>query len=182
MNKKYYVTAAVIGFSMLMAGSAGTIYAAQQKGDSDIQFAGSFFHAQGADSGTLNMDIGYGYYATDNWEIGILQTVGYSFIDDADDQWVASTIPFVNYYIRGLSVNDTFQPFIGAFIGASYNEDDTTGTMGPQVGFKSFINDSTYIMAKYRYEWFFDELAINEIEDTSSDGNHVVTLGVGFVF
>lgn len=181
MNKKNYV-AAVIGFSMLVAGSAGTVYATQKKGDRDIQLGGSFFHAQGADTGTLNLDIGYGYYVTDNWELGILQTGGYSFIDNADNQWVASTIPFVNYYIRGLSNNDTFQPFIGAFIGASYNKNDTTGTLGPQIGFKSFVNDSTYIMAEYRYEWFFDELSINDIEDTRSDGNHAVTLGVGYIF
>ncbi len=129
---------------MLVAGSIGTSHAVQKKGDSDIQFAGSFIHAQGAESGILNLDLGYGYFVTDNWEIGILQTVGYSFIDDADDE--------------------------------------ATGTIGPQVGFKSFITDSTYIMAKYRYEWFFEELSINEVEDTSSDGNHVVTFGVGFVF
>lgn len=182
MNKKYCIAAAFIGFSMLMAGTAVTVNAAQKKGDSDIQLGGGFFHAQGADTGTLNLDIGYGYYVNDNWEFGILQTLGYSFIDDADNQWAASTIPFINYYIRGLSLNDAFQPFIGAFIGASYNENDTTGTIGPQVGFKSYINDSTYIVAKYRYEWFFDEMSINEVEDTSSDGNHVVTLGVGFVF
>ena len=86
MKKRYCVVAAIFGFSMLVAGSVGTAHAAQQKGDSDIQMAGSFFHAQGADSGTLNVDIGYGYYLTDSWELGILQTVGYSFIDDADDQ------------------------------------------------------------------------------------------------
>ncbi|MDY0376553.1 MAG: hypothetical protein RBQ72_12615 [Desulfobacterium sp.] len=38
------------------------------------------------------------------------------------------------------------------------------------------------VVALYRYEWFFDELTINDIEDTSSDGNHVVTIGLGFVF
>lgn len=182
MNKKYRVAVAIIGFSMLVVGSAGTAYAAQKKGDSDIQLGGGFFHAQGADTGVVSLDVGYGYYATDNWEFGILQSLGYSFIDDADDQWTASTIPFVNYYFRGLSENDTFQPFVGAFVGASYNEDDATGTVGPQVGFKSYISDNTYVMLKYRYEWFFDDLTINDIEDTSSDGNHVITLGVGFVF
>lgn len=181
MNK-YYCIAALISVSILITGIAGTAQAAQKSGDSSLQLGGGFYHAQGAEVGTLNLDIGYGYFSTVNWEIGILQTVGYSFIDDADDVWSASTIPFVNYHFRGLSLNDTFQPFIGVFIGASYNEDDITGTMGPQVGFKSFVNDSTYIMVKYRYEWFFDELSIDEIEDTSSDGNHVVSLGVGFVF
>ncbi|WP_028583607.1 outer membrane beta-barrel protein [Desulfogranum mediterraneum] len=182
MKKKYYLAAAVIGASMMLTGMAIPVQAAQSEGDSTLQLSGSFNHSQGADVGTVNLDLGYGYFVSANWELGIMQSLGYSIIDDADDQWVASTIPYVNYHFRGLTDNDTFQPFIGAFVGASYNENDTTGTLGPQVGFKSFVNDSTYIMVKYRYEWFFDELSINEIEDTSSDGNHVVTLGVGFVF
>ena len=127
----------------------------------------------------MTLDLGYGYFLTEGWELGIIQTLGYSFIDDGDDIWIASTIPYINYNFRS---SEPFQPFIGAFIGATYNEDDATGTMGPQLGFKSFINDSTYIVLKYRYEWFFEELDYDDVEDNSSDGNHVVTLGVGFVF
>jgi hypothetical protein len=182
MKKNYCFKAGVIGASLLITGMAASVQAAQNSGDSTLQFGGSFFHAQGADVGTLNMEAAYGYFTSKNWELGVIQSVGYSFIDGGDDQWVASTIPFFNYHFLGLSTNDAFQPFIGAFIGASYNEDDITGTLGPQIGFKSFINDSTFITVKYRYEWFFDDLALNDIEDNSSDGNHVVTLGVGFVF
>ncbi|MBU0946874.1 MAG: porin family protein [Proteobacteria bacterium] len=182
MKKHYCVKAAVIGASLLITGMAASVQAAQNASDSSLQLGGSFFHAQGAEVGTLNLEAAYGYFTTKNLEIGLIQSLGYSFIDDADDQWGASTIPFVNYHFLGLTTNDTFQPFIGVFIGASYNEDDITGTMGPQVGFKSFINDSTFVTVKYRYEWFFDELDYNDIEDNSSDGNHVVTLGVGFVF
>ncbi len=182
MIKRYAFAACIIGLSMFMAGSAATVNAAPNKGDSSLQFSGSFFHSDGADSGTLNLDVGYGYYLSANWEVGILQSVGYSFIDDADDEWIASTIPFVNYYFTGLSQGDTFQPFIGAFIGASYNDDDATGTIGPQLGFKSFINDTMFVLVKYRYEWFFDDLTIDDIKDTRSDGNHVVSLGLGFVF
>ncbi len=179
MNKNYSLIAAVIGASMLITGIAASVQAAQSKGDSALQLGGGFFHAQGADVGTLTIDVGYGYYLTENWELGILQTLGYAFIDDGDDQWSASTIPYVNYNFRA---SEPFQPFIGAFIGASYNEDDATGTIGPQLGFKSFVSDSTFIVVKYRYEWFFSELNYDDIEDNSSDGNHVVTLGVGFVF
>ena len=185
MKKKYCVAAALIALSMLMAGSAVTTHADpsdQSKGNSALQLSGGFIHAQGADVGTLNLDVGYGFFVSDNWEIGVLQTLGYSFIDDADDDWLASTIPYLHYNIHGLSLNDTFQPFIGAFAGASYNKNDVTGTMGPQIGFRAFINERTFIITKYRYEWFFNEMSINEIEDTSSDGNHVITLGVGFVF
>ena len=182
MKKHYCFKTGVIGISLLITGMAATVQAAQSSGDSALQFGGSFFHAQGADVGTLNLEAEYGYFSSKNWEFGLIQTLGYSFIEDGDDQWSASTIPFVNYHFLGLSTNDVFQPFIGAFIGASYNEDDMTGTLGPQIGFKSFINDSTFISVKYRYEWFFDDLALNNIEDNSSDGNHVVTVGVGFIF
>ena len=164
---------------MLITGMVAPVQAFQSKGDSTVQLAGGFFHAQNTDVGTMNLDVGYGYFLTENWELGILQTVGYSFIDDGDDIWVASTIPYVNYNFR---TQESFQPFVGAFIGASYNKDDATGTMGPQLGFKSYVNDSTYIVAKYRYEWFFNELNYGEIEDNSSDGNHVISLGVGFNF
>ena len=182
MKSKCCIKIAFIALAMVLVVVAGASHAAQSKGDSTLQLSGGFIHAQGADVGTLNLDLGYGYFVSERWEIGLLQTLGYSFIDGDDDLWVASTIPYFNYHFRGLSTNDAFQPFLGAFLGASYNEDDVTGTVGPQVGFKTFVSDGTFIMVKYRYEWFFEELSINEIEDTSSDGNHVVTLGLGFVF
>ena len=200
MKNKYCFAAALIAFSMLMAaGPVVTAHAeppikgdsvppikgdsiAPIKGDSVIQLSGSFIHAQGTNVGTVNLDVGYGYFLTENWEIGVQQSGGYSFIDDADNQWSASTIPYFNYNIRGLSLNDSFQPFIGAFVGAAYNSDDITGTLGPQIGFRSFINDSTFIVVKYRYEWYFSDLTYNDIKDNSSNGSHVVTLGVGFAF
>ena len=182
MKKNYCGKAALIGFCMLFAGTAASVQAAQNAGDSSLQLGGNFSHAQGSDVGTLTVEGAWGHFFTKNWEVGVIQSLGYSFIDGADDEWIASTIPFFNYYFLGITENDTFQPFVGAFLGASYNDDDITGTLGPQVGFRSFVNDSTFITVKYRYEWFFDELAINNVEDGSSDGNHVITLGVGFVF
>jgi len=181
MSKKY-CTAIAICLSMLVTSYAATANAAQKKGDSDLQLSGGLFHAQGVEWGTANLDVGYGYFFTDSLEVGVMQNIAYDFIDNADDRWMASTIPFVNYYVRGVSKDDVFQPFLGAFIGASYNDEDTTGTIGPQVGFKSFINESTYVVVKYRYEWFFDELTVDDIDNTSSDGNHVVSVGLGFVF
>ncbi|MGB5707009.1 MAG: hypothetical protein WBM41_09255 [Arenicellales bacterium] len=55
-----------------------------------------------------------------------------------------------------------------------------------------YLNDSTFLITRYRYEWFFDDLnlgSLNEIEDrietvadNRSDGNHVFTVGLGFRF
>lgn len=182
MKKRSFILTVVIVFFILLTGFMAASYASQSSGDNTMQLSGSFTHAQGADSGVLNLDIAYGRLLTDSIELGLLQYLGYSFIDGGDDIWTASTIPYINYHFSGLSDSGNFLPFIGAFIGASYNDEDTTGTIGPQVGFKSFVNDSTFLLTKYRYEWFFDELTVNDIDDSSSDGNHVVTLGVGFIF
>ncbi len=179
--KKQYITAMAIAAFLMTTAMTDSVQAVQQKGDSALQLGGSFFHAQDADVGTLNLDLSYSRFIKEIFEIGVIQSVGYSFIDDADDQWTASTIPFFNYHFLGMS-DSAFQPFVGAFIGASYNEDDATGTLGPQIGFNSFVSENTFIAVKYRYEWFFEELDYGDIEDESSDGNHVVTLGVGFLF
>ena len=179
MKKNYRLIIAAIGTLMLITGMIAPLQAAQEKGDSSLMLGGGFFHAQGTEVGLFTLDVGYGYFLSDNWEVGVLQTFSYTIIDDDKDMWWASTIPYFNYNFRA---KEAFQPFIGAFIGASYNEDDATGTIGPQLGFKSFVYDNTFVMLKYRYEWFFNELTVDEIEDTSSEGNHVVTLGVGFVF
>lgn len=182
MKTSHVLATALITICLLTAGLTATARAGQTTGDNALQLSGNLTHTEGADSGVLNLVLDYGHLLTDSLEVGLQQTLAYSFIDGADDQWVASTIPFINFYFNALSKSDAFLPFVGAFIGASYNEDDTTGTVGPQLGFRSFVNDRTFLLVKYRYEWFFDELTVNDIDDTKSDGNHVVTIGVGFIF
>ena len=176
-----WLTAAVgmstfLGFLLAVPG-----YAAQKAGDNEIQLSGGFNRAQGSDTGTATADVSYAYFLSPSWALGLRQTLSYSFIDDDDDVWTASTVPFLNYHFRGLSLNDRFQPFLGAFAGAVYTEDDATGTIGPNVGFKYFVSDQTFVVARYRYEWFFDELELSSVRNTS-DGNHVVTVGFGFVW
>jgi len=156
-------------------------YALQSAGNKEIQLSGGFFHAQDTDVGTVTLDASYGYYLTNVWQIGIGQTLNYNIIDNESDTWTASTVPFVNYHFRGLSTNDVFQPFLGVFAGAVYNDEDATGTAGPTVGLKAFLNEKTFLVTKYRYEWFFNEIELGNVTDTSN-GNHVVTLGLGFIW
>ena len=93
----------VLAISILLIPSlAANTYGAQSAGDNEVQVSGGFFHAQDTDVGTATVDIAYGYYLTNSWEIGVAQTLNYNIIDNADDTWTASTIPFVNYHFRGL--------------------------------------------------------------------------------
>jgi len=173
-NSGFFIILAL--FTAMMVPAAGST--AEAQGDKDIMLSGGFFHSQGSETGTATLDLAFGYYTSECFEIGIRQTLNYIFIDDEDDVWSASTHPFINYYFTGMS-KDTFRPFIGAFAGAVYNEDDATGSIGPAAGFKSFMGENAYLLCQYRYEWYFNDLEVADVTDTS-DGNHVVTLGIGF--
>jgi hypothetical protein len=149
----------------------------QAAGTKELELSGGFSHTQGSDVGTINADIGFGYYIAPRLDLGIRQTLSYNFIDGGSDTWTASTIPFLEYSF--LTSNPSFRPFLGAFAGAVYNEDDVTGTIGPSAGIRYYLNESTAVITRYRYEWFFDDLSFEDATDTS-DGNHVVTIGFSY--
>ena len=93
---RLFATAILTGW---LLGDAPAI-AAPTDGASELQLSAGFFHAQGSDSGNLNLDLGYGYYLTPGWQIGIRQGLNYNFIDDSRDFWLASTTPFFNYHFH----------------------------------------------------------------------------------
>ena len=185
-------TCSVAGVLMLSVGFGSSLAAAAEN-DKELQISLGAFKSAGADSGSISGEVTYGKYVSSNWLLGVIQGVNYAFINDADDVWTASTVGFANYHFGGKEVEvGEFVPFAGVFIGATYNEDDSTGTLGPNFGGKYFVNEKTFISARYRYEWFFDDLELNSagdisdsvdtVSDNSSDGNHVLTIGLGFRF
>jgi len=133
--------------------------------DREIQASGGFFHAQGADVGTASGDISYGYFLQGNraWEIGLRQGLSYAFIDHGKDAWSATTVPFFNYHFYDFSKDDRLVPFVGGFLGGTWNDDDATGTLGPELGAKYFVNDRTFLRIGYRYEWFFNTLSLRGV-------------------
>lgn len=153
------------------------VAAAPIAGDNEIEISGGFFHAQGSRVGSLNADVHYGYYLTPNWEVGLRQALNYNFVERARDQWQASTTPFVLF---NFPLGDVLVPFVGAHLGVVWNDIDHTGTLGPTGGVKLFFSPQTYFKAGYRYEWFFDRF--RRIGDRADRGNHVVNLGLGYVW
>lgn len=149
-------------------------------GQISLQLSAGFAHTQDSDVSTLNGDATVSYFLTQGIELGAIQGLNYTFIDDDDDVWNASTVGFANYNFGG--PDSTFVPFIGAFAGIVYNDEDATGTLGPNGGLKIFVNDTTFASIRYRYEWFVEELEQGDVDDNASDGNHVVTIGLGVNF
>ena len=151
-------------------------FAMPQGGTNEIEVNAGYFRALGTGGGTFNGDVMYGIYLDDPaWEIGLRQAFNYVQRRRASNFWTATTAPFVNYHIRG--VMDGVVPFVGGQLGAVWNDDDFTGTVGPDAGLKFYMSDSTYMVTRYRYEWFFDKF---ETIDETAGANHVVTVGLGY--
>lgn len=159
-----------------LAGVA-TVAAAPRQGASELLVSGGAFHTQDSDTGNLNLDLSYGFYLTPGWQLGFRQALNYEFVDNGRDQWTATTAPFVNYNFR---VTDIIVPYLGAFVGAAWNDQDITGTLGPQAGVKFFVHDQAFLNLGYRYEWFWDKF--ERINNNADNGNHVFNIGVGFVW
>jgi hypothetical protein len=149
--------------------------------DNELLLSGGFFHAQDSDFSNVALDLSWGRYL-DNpaLQLGIFQALNWSIVDDAEDPWAATTAPFFHFHFMDVSQHNVVVPFIGAFAGAVWNDDDATGTLGPDAGLKFFVTEDAFIQTKYRYEWFFDEF--ESADDESDDGNHVVSLGIGYVW
>jgi len=100
---------AAIGFAAAIA-TAPASYGLQDQGDKEIEFTGGFSHTSGSDVGIVNADVSLGYYVAPRSNIGLHQTIQYNFIDDGEDTWTASSIPFINYNFD--TQNPNFRPFI----------------------------------------------------------------------
>ena len=179
--------------SIALALGMGSTAVFAGEGDKELQISLGSFKSAGADSGTISGEVTYGKYVTPNWVLGVIQGDNYAFIDNQDDVWTLSTVGYANYNFGGSEAEKgEFVPFAGVFLGATYNDEDSTGTIGPNLGFKYYVNDTTFITTRYRYEWFFDDLELNSVSDirddinivsdNKSDGNNVITVGLGFRF
>ncbi|MEW6268115.1 MAG: hypothetical protein AB1689_02310 [Thermodesulfobacteriota bacterium] len=62
------------------------------------------------------------------------------------------------------------------------NDIDVTGTLGPAAGLKFFFNEQTFLNVGYRYEWFFEEIEAGGLTDEADSGNHVGSVGIGYLF
>jgi opacity protein-like surface antigen len=166
--------------SWALISSAATVRdveARPQAGANELQGSVGFFHENDTDEGFLTGDVSYGVYLSPGWQVGFRQALNYNFIDDGRDVWTAVTSPFLNYHFR---VTDIIYPYLGGFVGAVWNDRDITGTIGPQAGVKLFVHESAFVNIGYRYEWFWDK--IDTVDDNTSDGNHIVGIGIGFVW
>jgi hypothetical protein len=158
--------------ALALAG-ATSVMAQPQAGDWEFTLGGGGSSDQDFDRGGFGVDGSFGYFMTQNFEVAVRQNVNFAAQTD-DEEWSGSTRLAADWHF----VLGQFVPFIGANIGLVYNEDASAWGAGPEVGFKYYVHERTFVFAMGEYRWFFDDF--DDIEDNSDDGSFAFTVGIGF--
>ncbi len=128
------------------------------------------------DHGTWGLAASYGWYASDNLEWVIRQSINYSDLP-GDNAASASTRIGADYHFN----MGKLRPFIGANIGAIYGDAvNNTGIAGPEIGVKYYVKPETFLYAQMEYQFFFD--SADDVNDNFDDGAFAHSVGIGFNF
>ena len=147
-----------------------------EEGDKELTLAGTAFNGNEFEGVSIAANGSLGYFITDNLELAIRQSLGYSDIG-VDSALNGSTRVAVDFHFD----LEAWQPFVGANFGYVYGDAvSDTFEAAPEAGVKWFVNSTTFIMAMVEYQFFFD--SADDAGDSFEDGQFVWTLGVGFRF
>jgi hypothetical protein len=145
-------------------------------GTQEITLSGTGTNDRHFHDGSFGITGSYGYYVTSGIEVGFRQTLDWANVGDSDTVNGISRVALDYHFNLG-----RFRPFIGVNIGAVYGKGvHDTGIVGPELGLKYFVNDTTFVLAQSEYQYFFD--SGNSLTDNFDNGSFVHTLGLGFTF
>lgn len=132
-------------------------------GDSNNRFSHGGFGATGS----------AGYFFNPNFELALRQNVNYD-AHQQNDEWAGSTRMGADWHF----LLGKFVPFVGANAGLDYDEHHDVWGIGPEVGFKYYVHERTFILAMGEYRWDFDRF--RDVDNNFDDGHFAFTLGIGF--
>ena len=158
--------------ALALAG-ATSVMAQPQAGDWEFTLGGGGSSDQDFDRGGFGLDGSFGYFMTQNFEVALRQNVNFAGQTD-DEEWSGSTRLAADWHF----LLGQFVPFIGANVGIQYNEDASAWGAGPELGFKYYVHERTFIFGMAEYRWFFDDF--DDVEDNADDGSFAFTVGIGF--
>jgi hypothetical protein len=144
------------------------------QGDKEILLNGTGKSDKDFDSSDFSVEGSFGYFFTKSIEGSIRQSVGFNTTENQGSSWDASTRGAVDYHFDF----GRFWPFVGGNIGYNYGDDVTdTWEAAIEGGLKFFVNNTTFILGRIEYQWFFND---NDSETGFNDGQFVYTVGLGF--
>ena len=144
-----------------------------EAGNWELSLAGRGSNDDNFDDGDFLIGAKVGYFFTKELEGFLRQDVNAIFEDGG--QWAMFTGVGVDYHFD----LDAWQPYVGAMIGYFYGDEEITsdtGVIGPEVGVKYFVNNTTFIYGEASWVLFFDE---DESAD-EDDSRWTYSVGIGF--
>lgn len=147
---------------------------AYNPGDFELMLGGSGSSDESFDGTVFSIQAGLGYFLTENVEIIARQGIAFADVP-GDNVWDGSTRVGLDYNID----MGTFQPYVGAHIGYLYGDRvKDQFTAGPELGLKTFVNTTTFILTGLEYQFIFDEF--HNADDNFDTGRFIYTIGMGF--
>jgi len=176
MFRKGLILAALAAAAFIPA----TAKANFQQGDLELTLGGSANGGRDFDGFAAGVNASFGYFATDQFEIGIRQSINYTDVGTAPNaggQLNGSTRVFGDFHFD----MGAWQPFLGVNIGYVYGDGVAdTWEAAPEGGVKYFLNSTTFVFAQVEYQFFFDKA--DQVDDAFSEGQFVYSLGLGVKF
>jgi outer membrane protein W len=164
----------VAAFALLPAAAA---HAQFQAGDWELTLGANAAHGPDLNGVTFAGTGSLGYFLTNEVELGLRQSVGYSDVtqNSGGSSWNASTRIALDYHFD----LNRWQPYVGANIGYVYGDGvNDTFEAAPEAGIKFFVNSTTFIQFGVEYQFFFDKGS--DATQAFSDGQFVYGLNIGF--
>ena len=158
--------AGVLGLAFLSPQAS----AEPEAGDFEVTLSGSGTSSKGFDSTAFGIAGSFGWFWTDNIEIGVRKSAAIADSED-DTDYAGSIRAFVDYHFDLGKV----QPFVGFSLGAEYGDNvNDNFILGPEVGLKYFVKPKTFLFGQAAYQFNVDE--------DPDDGSFFYTVGMGFNF
>jgi hypothetical protein len=142
--------------------------------EASISVAGASNNEFGGNA--IGADASIGYYVLKFMPVTLRQNAAFAFGSDFSDAWNLSTRLFVDGQWNN---GNWFQPFIGVGFGGNYGRQvDQSLIFAPNAGAKMYVNESTFVVARFEWDWTFTADRNSEF----NEGAAVYGIGVGWNF
>ena len=143
------------------------------RGDRSLALSGSGSSDRDFDSNVASGELDLAWFLTDVTAVSLRQGFGFADTRGSSD-WNASTRLALDYFFDFWPC----APFAGASIGYLYGDNvKNTFVAGPEIGFRHFINATTFFNVLVEYQFLFEDA--DDAEKQFDDGRFVYTLGLG---
>src|SRR2546423_11048478 len=145
MLRKVMVVAALLMLPTLS-------YGYFEEGDKEITLSGTAANGNDFDGVFIGANGSFGYFLTDNLELGIRQSLTYTDVG-VPSSLNGSTRVALDFHFD----LEAWQPFVGGNFGFVYGDAvNDTFEAAPEGGVRWFVNSTPFIFAMAEYQFFFD--------------------------